>query len=706
MNTDIIDRYCRNTVLGFPVWVSLTVFWGLSFLSLWGCGKPTESASEIVPIKSTSEEKGKDVTNELYIEELQSKLELARREFQGMEPVLAKRNIESRGLYSQLTSSFGKLSESEREEVKNALKQGNVKEKFPNRNDVIHIATTFDELRDVEASLKKYQTLSSKYLQEIEEGEALVKKLQRKIEDEKVFGTSDILANDSNESTTQLLDRLEALRVETTESAQKDDAITPTDVNNAQESSDLLDKIVEEANTATESSAIPIVQVDSQTPQEEKRPEPTTSQGVDVASAAKYAQAGHEAFEKKDYLLAKEKGDIALTFDPNCEGAKKLLEKTKVELDKLAQTVQEGSELFDSGKYGEALEKAREVKSLCVNYPDADALEKKTIIPMIAEGKNDLERNDGDAALEKARQVLQSNPDDADAKELEIKAIKSLVDALVTAGWEAYGLNDKQKAFSKAQEALGLNPNDENAKKLYEECDPFNNTEPGSRATLLYNGIEFAFRYCPPGSFMMGSPEDEAGRLDYEEQRTEAINEGFWICETEVTQEQWDSVGMKKNEGCYCNGAKYPVESISWNESVDFIKKLNDLGIATVGWRFDLPTEVQWEYACRAGTTGSTYGASLDDCAWYAKNSGSHPHEVAGMKPNNWGIYDMLGNVYEWTNSNSEQVVAGKSCWRVCGGCWNSEAQLCRPAHYFAYQSTFSNGIIGFRCVLVRHLSK
>ncbi len=219
----------------------------------------------------------------------------------------------------------------------------------------------------------------------------------------------------------------------------------------------------------------------------------------------------------------------------------------------------------------------------------------------------------------------------------------------------------------------------------------------GTRKTLTYNGVEFAFRYCPSGSFTMGSPSDEEGRLENETQRSVNIGEGFWICETETTQAQWSAVGVKKEKECGFNRANLPVERVSWNESESFIKELNSLNVAPVGWRFALPAEEQWEYACRAGTSGSTYGVPLDKAAWYGDNSGSRTHEVGTKLPNKWGIYDMLGNVWEWTSSNYE----GGASFVGRGG-----ARYCRPAERNYDDPTYCYDYLGFRVVLVRSQSR
>jgi formylglycine-generating enzyme required for sulfatase activity len=112
---------------------------------------------------------------------------------------------------------------------------------------------------------------------------------------------------------------------------------------------------------------------------------------------------------------------------------------------------------------------------------------------------------------------------------------------------------------------------------------------------------------------------------------------------TEVTQGQWRAV-MGDNPSHFQNGKNYPVESVSWNDVQAFLEKLNTMD---PGKNYRLPTEAEWEYACRAGTTGEQYG-ELDDIAWYWKNSEDQTHPVAKMQSNAWGMYDMLGNVWEW----------------------------------------------------------
>ena len=127
----------------------------------------------------------------------------------------------------------------------------------------------------------------------------------------------------------------------------------------------------------------------------------------------------------------------------------------------------------------------------------------------------------------------------------------------------------------------------------------------GTRTTVRVGSQEIALRWCPPGSFQMGSPSSEKGRDNDETQHRVTLTKGFYMGETEVTQGLWQEV-MGANPSYNEVGDNYPVEKVSWNNCQDFLRKLN--AKAPAGWRFALPTEAQWEYACRAGTTGAYDG--------------------------------------------------------------------------------------------------
>src|SRR5512135_1670804 len=158
-------------------------------------------------------------------------------------------------------------------------------------------------------------------------------------------------------------------------------------------------------------------------------------------------------------------------------------------------------------------------------------------------------------------------------------------------------------------------------------------------------------RWIPPGVFWMGSPEDEERRFSYEGPRhLVSIDSGFWMFDTPCTQALWEAV-MGENPSYFKvadrpkEGADRPVESVSWKQCQEFLTALNS---RLDGIQLSLPSEAQWEYACRAGTVTARYSENLDAIAWYDENSGNATHSVAGKEANSWGLYDMLGNVWEW----------------------------------------------------------
>jgi len=147
-------------------------------------------------------------------------------------------------------------------------------------------------------------------------------------------------------------------------------------------------------------------------------------------------------------------------------------------------------------------------------------------------------------------------------------------------------------------------------KERHEEAE----RKAGSRMALSIQGVEYAFRWCPADTFMMGSPTSEKDRRDNEAQHRVTLTRGFWMLETQVTQEMWRSV-MGNNPSQFKDSKKLPVERVSWNDCQEFIKKLNTLGATQSGFRFSLPTEAMWEYACRAGTTTPYHlGAAINCC--------------------------------------------------------------------------------------------
>ncbi len=202
-------------------------------------------------------------------------------------------------------------------------------------------------------------------------------------------------------------------------------------------------------------------------------------------------------------------------------------------------------------------------------------------------------------------------------------------------------------------------------------------------------GVLFKMIRVESGSFMMGSPDNDAEAFDDEKIQHRVILSDYYIGETQVTQEQWETV-MGNNPSTF-KGEKHPVDNITWNCCQKFIKKLN----SETGMKFHLPTEAQWEFAARGGnkSQGFKYAGSntLDDVAWYAGNSGKGTHPVKTKLANELGLYDMSGNVWEWcqdwygsykNSSLSDPTGPSSGTDHVLrGGSWNDKAIHCRVAY-------------------------
>jgi formylglycine-generating enzyme required for sulfatase activity len=227
------------------------------------------------------------------------------------------------------------------------------------------------------------------------------------------------------------------------------------------------------------------------------------------------------------------------------------------------------------------------------------------------------------------------------------------------------------------------------------------------RGESFRNTLGAGMVWIAPGDFAMG---DRSRRGDSDERPVHEVRltSGFWLGETDVTNAQWKAL-MGTEPGAFIGGNR-PVENVSWNDAVDFCKKLTAkeraAGRLPTGIQYRLPTEAQWEYACRAGTTGD-FAGNLEAMAWHDTNSGSETHDVKMKRPNAWGLYDMHGNVWEWCadwyGSYSDGMAEDPTgvptgALRVYrGGSWTSPAGYCRSASRGRNSPGFRNIYLGFR---------
>jgi len=246
-------------------------------------------------------------------------------------------------------------------------------------------------------------------------------------------------------------------------------------------------------------------------------------------------------------------------------------------------------------------------------------------------------------------------------------------------------------------------------------------------ADTLSNSICMAFVQIPIGEFTMGTPlsEDPSASTDCERPQIRVrITQPFYLAAYEVTQAQYQRVmGTIPNHPWECCGDA-AIENVSWEDAQRFCRKLGELPAETVvGRTYRLPTEAEWEYACRAGTTTTfSFGDSweiLGDYAWYNANSEQGRHAVGQKKPNAWGLYDMHGNVWEWCDDgwdyypHSNTTIVANQCPSsssrsstdgcvLRGGCWLSKGFECRAGHRRCGIVGCRVHDIGFRVVCVR----
>jgi len=231
-------------------------------------------------------------------------------------------------------------------------------------------------------------------------------------------------------------------------------------------------------------------------------------------------------------------------------------------------------------------------------------------------------------------------------------------------------------------------------------------------AVNLGSSIKMEFVWIPPGKFIMGFSPFEAGGSD-KSQHEVTLTKGFWMGKYPVTQVQWHQVMGNKHS--YYKGQQLPMEMVSWNDCQAFVKMVVESLPGTADFLCRLPTEAEWEYACRANTTTSFYAGDKEDdlarAGWYNASSDGKTHEIGQKQPNAWGLYDMHGNVWEWCLDwhgeysgvpETDPTGPSSGSGRVLrGGSWNNGSTYCRSAYRIGDEPAYWSRDYGFRVVLV-----
>jgi formylglycine-generating enzyme required for sulfatase activity len=241
----------------------------------------------------------------------------------------------------------------------------------------------------------------------------------------------------------------------------------------------------------------------------------------------------------------------------------------------------------------------------------------------------------------------------------------------------------------------------------------------------ITNTIGMKLVLIPAGEFLMGSPDtDNDAKADEKPQHRVRITRPFYLGATEVTQGQYQSI-TGESPSNYKGSDDLPVQQVSWNDAIAFCNRLSEREDLKPYYQFDgraqpggdgyrLPTEAEWEYACRAGTTTRFSLGDVGAYAWFNGNSVHQPHPVGQKRPNGWGLFDMHGNVWEWcgdgydekyyaSSPGADPLGPSQAADRVIrGGSWICDPLYCRAATRYGYTPGYRDYDLGFRLVRVQ----
>jgi formylglycine-generating enzyme required for sulfatase activity len=432
-------------------------------------------------------------------------------------------------------------------------------------------------------------------------------------------------------------------------------------------------------------------------------------QAIAVRTTAEEAmQLADKAFETEARPASFERGKQALE-----DGAKALNEEDLEGANQLfSQAVEQFGNAMAEAKVANALTKAQQ------NYSELLAkLDKEVLARLASEAFTSAQRRASDAEgelvagqLEKATGIYQEAVSGLIAASSQALTEQNSVKAepIIERLEDALGRMDKFAAEDILAELEHMIPSSERMPNLRERVSAL----PGLKKELaleLGGGVRLEMVLIRPGKFKMGS---EVGPTDEKPAHEAWIDKPFYIGKYEVTQAQWRAV-MGGNPS-YFRGPDLPVEQVSWYDCQEFLTMLNGK-VKEAGFR--LPTEAEWEYACRAGsrTDCGDDGRCLGRFGWYSSNSGDKAHPVGKKKPNSWGLYDMHGNVLEWCEdtyqdnfySTPEATEANVVCTNtgvhvLRGGRWGEDAAGCRSARRYLNGPDHRSHDVGLRVVCLK----
>ena len=332
----------------------------------------------------------------------------------------------------------------------------------------------------------------------------------------------------------------------------------------------------------------------------------------------------------------------------------------------------------------------------------------------VAKEKAEVERKrkeaEEKAAKEKAKVERKRKETEEKATKKKATFVVTIVVVAIVAIWLMIPSNKNkvEEELAKITEVSYSNGISSNKNKVEEELAKI--TEASySKGILTVNGIKYNMVWVEGGTFRMGATSEQGSdAYDIEEPVHSVTLSSYYIGKTEVTQALWKVV-MGSNPSKF-KGENLPVENVSWDDCQEFIRKLNSL----TGQNFRLPTEAEWEFACRGGNNSRGYAYSgsydMDSVAWFDCNSGRKTHFVATKSPNELGIYDMSGNVWEWCSDWYDKYSSGAqtnpkgpesgSCHVFRGGGWGSYAGYCRSSNRGYNTPTHRHDRLGLRLAL------